>query len=140
MELSYLNTVLVEAYRDLDYTNRATKQMARCNKTSQKQPEWPTELWEASEQRIAVLDQQLKDRQPLGLPPSSNDSSPSPPQNQVSHAVETGTQMDDTAHPVVVTVNATTMTNSVQQLVIKTNEKSTQTGHPVPRLCKLPLK
>ena len=66
MELPDLNTALVEAYRDLDRTTRTAKQMARCSKTT-------------SEQRIVVLDQQLQDRQPLGLPPPSNNSQPSPP-------------------------------------------------------------
>ena len=34
--------------------------------------------------------------------------------------------MDYMAHPMVATADATTMTNSVQQLVATTNEKSTQ--------------
>ena len=72
MEIPDLNTALVEAYRDLDRTTRTTKQMARCNKMAQKQPQHATELWKVSEQRIVVLEQQLQDRQPLGLPPPSN--------------------------------------------------------------------
>ena len=85
MELPDLNTALVEAYRDLDRTTRAAKQMTRCSKTAQKQAERATEMWQASEQRITVLEQQLQDRQPLSLPPLGNDSSPSPPQKPISH-------------------------------------------------------
>ena len=47
MELPDLNTTLVEAYQDLDRVTRATKQMARCRKTAQKQAEWTTDLWQA---------------------------------------------------------------------------------------------
>ena len=43
--------------------------MARSSKTAQKQAERATELWQASEQKLAVLEQQLQDRQPLSLPP-----------------------------------------------------------------------
>ena len=79
MELPDFNTALVEANRDLDHTTRVAKQMVRCSKTSQKQAERATELWQAVEQRITVLEQQLQDRKPLGLPPPSNNSQPSPP-------------------------------------------------------------
>ena len=41
--------------------------------------------------------------------------------------VETGIQTDDTAHPVVVTIDATMMTDSEQQHVVVANEKPTQT-------------
>ena len=125
MELPDLNTALVEAYRDLDRTTRAAKQMTRCSKTAQKQAERATEMWQASEQRITVLEQQLQDNQPLGLPPPSNNSQPSPPDNAISFAVETGTQTNDTTHPVVATIEASTMTDSVQHPIV--TEKSTQT-------------
>ena len=45
IELRNLNMALVEAYRDLDRTTHAAKQMARCSKTAQKQAERATELW-----------------------------------------------------------------------------------------------
>ena len=45
MELPDLNTALIEAYRNLDHTTRAAKEMARRIKTAQKQAEWATELW-----------------------------------------------------------------------------------------------
>ena len=35
MEVPELNTTLIEAYRDLDRTSRATKDLARCIKTTQ---------------------------------------------------------------------------------------------------------
>ena len=127
MELPDLNTALVEAYWDLDRTTHAAKQMARCSKTARKQAERATELWKASEQRIAVLEQQLHDCQPLGLPaPSSNSQSP-PLQNPLSRAIKTGTQTDDTAHPVVTTADASMMTDSVHNPVFTTTKKSTQT-------------
>ena len=37
IELPDLNAALVEAYRDLDRTTRAAKQIARCSKTTRKQ-------------------------------------------------------------------------------------------------------
>ena len=57
MELPYLNKALVEAYRDLDRTTRAAKQMARCSKTAQKQAKLATKLWQASKQKLALLEQ-----------------------------------------------------------------------------------
>ena len=122
MELPNLNTALVEAYRDLDRTSRAAKQMARCSKTARKQAERATELWKASKQRIAVLEQQLHDCQPLSLlPPSSNSQSP-PLQNLLSRVVETGTQTNDIGHLVMTTVDASMMTDSVQHPVVTTTE------------------
>ena len=57
MEITDLNTALIEAYRNLDRTTRAAKKMARCGKTAQKQAQRATELWPVSEQRIAILEQ-----------------------------------------------------------------------------------
>ena len=48
IELPNLNTALVEAYRDLDRTTHAAKQMARCSKTARKQVQRATELWQVS--------------------------------------------------------------------------------------------
>ena len=126
MELPDLNTALIEAYRNLDRTTRATKEMARCSKTAQKQAERATELWQASEQKLAMLEQKRQDHQPLSLPAPSNDGPPAPPQNPSSRAVDTETQTDDTTQPMVATVDAITMTNSVQPPVVETNEISTQ--------------
>ena len=56
MEIPELNTALVEAYGDLERTTR-------CSETAQKQALLAMELWQVSEQRIAVLEQQLQDRQ-----------------------------------------------------------------------------
>ena len=52
MELLDLNTYLIEAYRNLDHTTRAAKEMARCIKTAQKQAKWANKLWQASEQKL----------------------------------------------------------------------------------------
>ena len=126
MELPDLNTTLIEAYRNLERTTRAAKEMARCSKTAQKQAEWTTEPWQASEQKLAVLEQQCQDRQPLSLLAPSNDAPLAPPQNPISRDVDTETQTYDTTHPVVAIVDATIMTDSVQPPVIETREKSTQ--------------
>ena len=71
MEIPDLNTALVEAYRDLNRTSHVAKQMAQCSKTVQKQAQRATMLWQVFEQIIAVLEQQLQDCQPLGIPPPS---------------------------------------------------------------------
>ena len=48
----------MEAYRNSDHTTRATKEMARRIKMAQKQAKWAIELWQASEQKLAMLEQQ----------------------------------------------------------------------------------
>ena len=45
MEVPELNTALIEAYRDLDRTTRAAKDMARKIKTAQQQAKVSMELW-----------------------------------------------------------------------------------------------
>ena len=62
MELPGLNAALIEAYRNLDRTTRAAKEMARSSKTAQKQAERATKLWQPSEQKLAVLEQQRQER------------------------------------------------------------------------------
>ena len=59
IELPDLNTALMEAYKDLDSMTHTTKQMAQCSKTTHKQAERATELWQVSEHRITLLEQQL---------------------------------------------------------------------------------
>ena len=126
MEITDLNTALIEAYRNLDRTTRAAKEMARSSKTAQKQAERATKLWQPSEQKLAVLEHQCQDHQTLSLAAPNNDAPPAPPQHPSSRVVDTETQIDDMAHPMVATVDATTMTDSVQQPVVETSEKSTQ--------------
>ena len=150
MEITDLNTALIEAYRNLDRTTRAAKEMARSSKTAQKQAERATKLWQPSEQKLAVLEHQCQDHQTLSLAAPNNEAPPAPTQNPSSRVVDTETQTNDTAHPSVATVVKTgekstqedrascpqTMQASMQmvlQNVITTNETSTQTDR-TPRL------
>ena len=57
MEVPELNTALIEAYRDLDRTTRAAKDLARKIKTAQQQAKSATELWRAAELKLAALEQ-----------------------------------------------------------------------------------
>ena len=50
MELPDLNAALIEAYRNLDHTTRAAKEMARRIKMTQQQAKWATELLEQQHQ------------------------------------------------------------------------------------------
>ena len=54
MEVPELNTALIEAYRDLDRTTRAAKDMARKIKIAQQQAKVATELWHAAERKLAA--------------------------------------------------------------------------------------
>ena len=121
MELPDLNAALVEAYRNLDHTTQAAKEMAKRIKTTQQQAKWATELWQAVEQKLTLLEQQHQDQQPLRLPPPSNDGSPAPLPNP---SVGTEAPTEDTTHPRVAMVDASTMKDSVQQPVIETSETS----------------
>ena len=58
MELPDLNAALIEAYRNLDHTTRAAKEMARRIKTAQQQAKWTTELWQDAELKLVSLEQQ----------------------------------------------------------------------------------
>ena len=44
MEVPELNTALIEAYRDLDGTTRAAKDLARRIKMTQQRAKWATKL------------------------------------------------------------------------------------------------
>ena len=59
--------------------NKAAIKTARRIKTAQKKAEQATELWQASEQKLVLLEQQHQDHQPLSLPAPSNDAPPAPP-------------------------------------------------------------
>ena len=108
MEIPKLNTPLVEAYRDLNHTTRAAKQMARCSKMAQKQAQRATELWQVSKQQIVELKEQLQDHQPLGLPQPNDAPKSSTPQPLVSHYIEAATQTYEAAPPVSTPVEAST--------------------------------
>ena len=76
MELPNLNAALIEAYRNLDHTTRAAKEMARRIKTTQQQAKWATKLWQVVEQKLTLLEQQHQGQQPLSLLSPSNDGLP----------------------------------------------------------------
>ena len=114
MEVPELNTALIEAYRDLDRTTRAAKDLARRIKTAQQQAKVATELWRAAELKLAALEQNRPQQPLLSLPAPSNVVSPTPLPNLSMTAIITEAHNDDTAHPRVATVYASTMTNSVQ--------------------------
>ena len=57
MEVPELNTALIDAYRDLDHTTRAAKDLARRIKMTQQHAKRATELWQAAELKLASLEQ-----------------------------------------------------------------------------------
>ena len=114
MEVPELNTALIEAYRDLDHTTRAAKDLARRIKTTQQQAKVATELWRAAELKLASLEQNLQRQPPLSLPAPSNEALPaSSPNPSLSTTIPCE---GDPAHHRVVTEEATTMTDSVQTI------------------------
>ena len=129
IELPNLNTALVEAYRDLDNTTHAAKQMARCCKIARKQAQRATELWQASKHRIVVLEKQLQDRQHLGPPRPYNPLSlnSSTPQPLVPHLIEASTQTDEVIQPTSNPVEVSTQTKTEPPPTINTTE--TQSPH-----------
>ena len=137
MELPDLNMALVEAYRNLHHTTRAAKDMARRIKTAHQQAKRATDLWQAAEEKLATLTQQ---QPPLILPAPSDVVSPATLPNPSPSAEGTDAHKDDTAHPRVATVDASTMTNLVQasepssradiSLHPQTSHASTQTPPP----------
>ena len=114
MELPDLNTALIEAYRNLDNTTRAAKEMARRIRTTQQQAKWATELWPAVELKLASVEQQHQQQPPLSLPVPSNDVSPAPLPNPSLRATITEAHNNHTTHPRVTTVDESTMTDLVQ--------------------------
>ena len=114
MEVPELNTTLIEAYRDLDRTTRAAKDLARRIKTTQQQAKVATELWRAAELKLASLEQQPQQQPPLSLPAPTNEALPvSSPKPSLSATVPSN---GDPAHHRVATVEASTMTDSVQTI------------------------
>ena len=112
MEVPELNTALIEAYRDLDRTTRAAKDLARRIKTTQQWAKWATELWQAAELRLASLEQQLQQQPPLSLPAPINEAllAASPKLSLIASTPSDG----DPAHHRVATAETSTMTDSVQ--------------------------
>ena len=108
MEVPELNTALVEAYRDLDRTTRATKDLARKIKTTQQHAKVATELWRAVELKLAALEQNRPQHPLLSLPAPTTDAVQAPSPNH-----------NDLAHRNVVTVQASTVTDSI--LTIEAN-------------------
>ena len=111
MELLDLNATLIEAYRNLNHTTRAAKEIARRVKTTQQQAKWATALWQAAELKLASSEQQ---QPPFSLPATTNDASPAPPPNPSLSVTITEAHNGDPAHSRVATVDASTMTDSIQ--------------------------
>ena len=59
-ELPDLNTALVEVYRELTTATHAAKDMVVSSKEARKQAKTATELWQASEHRLAALEARLQ--------------------------------------------------------------------------------
>ena len=114
IELPDLNAALVEAYRALERTTRAAKQITRCSKTARKHAQWATELWQVSEHRIVVLEQQLQDCQSLG-------------RSQLYHSqlFEATMQADEASQPASNPVEVSTQKEIEQPPVSTSTEKST---------------
>ena len=79
MEVAELNTALIEAYRDLDRTTWAAKDMARRIKTAQQQAKIATELWHAAEWKLAAWEQNRLEQQLSSLPATTTEALPTPP-------------------------------------------------------------
>ena len=130
MEVPELNTALIEAYRDLDHTTRAAKDLARRIKTTQQQAKVATELWRAAELKLASLEQNLPQQPPLSLPAPTNEALPaSSPKPSLSATVPSD---GDPAHHRVATAEASTMTNLVQTIKAASpteNQSRPQTSH-----------
>ena len=87
MEVPELNTALIEAYRDLDRTTRAAKDMARRIKTAQQQAKNATQLWHAAERKLAAWDQN-RPEQLSSLPATITEALPAPPRVVVKKTVQ----------------------------------------------------
>ena len=134
MEVLELNTALIEAYRDLDGTTRAAKDLAPRIKTTQQRAKSTTELWQAAELRLASLEQQLQQQRPLSLPATINEALPTA---SPKPSLSASTPSDgDPAHHRVATAETSTMTDSVQ--TIEATSPHPQTSH-APTQIETPL-
>ena len=100
-----MNTALIEAYRDLDRTTRAAKDMARKIKTAQQQAKIATELWHAAERKMAAWEQNRPEQQSLGLLTMTTEALLAPPRITM---IDEGTVTDT-----LLTSQASTLTDSV---------------------------
>ena len=107
MEIPELNTALVEAYRELDRTTRAAKDLARRIKRAQQQAKVATELWQAAEQKLAAAAPAHSPRAPPDQATLGYDPTPPPP----SSSAQTHHEADAQPH-LVATKEAGTMTDS----------------------------
>ena len=132
MEVPELNTALIEAYRDLDRTTRAAKDMARKIKIAQQQAKVATELWHAAERKLAAWEQNRPEQQLLSLPATTTEALPAPPRI---------TMIDEsTVTDTILTIQASTLTDSVHMVdACTTTEPVTpkeKTESPPPRPTK----
>ena len=129
MEGPELNTALIEAYRDLDCTTRAAKDLARKIKTAQQQAKSATELWRAAELKLAALEQNSPQQPLLSFPTPATEVLAAPALNQSGLArpnvatVEASTVTDS-----ILTIEASTLTDSIQMINAFT---ITESNHPM---------
>ena len=109
----------------MDRTTRAAKDLVRRIKTAQKQAKVATELWQAVELKLATFEQNLPQQQLLSLPAPTTEALPDPSTNQ--SLSDTIPRDDDLAHQKVATVEASTLTDSIQKIEANTLTDSIQT-------------
>ena len=138
MEVPELNTALIEAYRDLDRTTRAAKDLAHRIKTAQQQAKVATELWRAAELKLATFEHNKPQQQLLSLPTPTTEAlpAPSPNHHDLAHqnvaTVEASTVTDS-----ILTIEASTLTDSIQMIDAFTTTESVKpmeiaSSHPQP--------
>jgi hypothetical protein len=131
MEVPELNTTLIEAYRDLDRTTRAAKDMARRIKTAQQQAKIATGLWHAAERKLAAWEQN-RPEQLSSLPATTTEALPTPPRI---------TMIDEsTITDTIRMIRASTLTDSLHRVDACTTTEPVQpmekTATPPPRPSK----
>ena len=128
MEVPELNTTLIDAYRDLDRTMRAAKDMARRLKAAQQEAKSATELWHAAERKLAAWEQN-RPEQVSRLPATTTKAFPAPPRVTM---IDESTVMDT-----IQTIPASTLTDSLHKFDACTTTEPVQpiekTVTPPPR-------
>ena len=135
MPVPELNTALVEAYRDLDHTTRAAKDMARKIKAVQRQAKSATALWQAAERKLAAWEQNNPEH-------ATNEVFPAPPrvlmidECTATDTIPTTTASTSTEPPQTVDACVNTAPVQPEETTIApslrlTYEVATQTGPPL---------
>ena len=114
MEVPELNTAFIEAYRDLDRTTQAAKDLARKIKTVQQQAKSATELWRAAELKVTALEQNMPQQPLLSLPAPTIEVLPAPSPKQSNQAPPSITMIEaSTITDSILTIEASTLTDSI---------------------------